>query len=89
MTITESRLSLDPDGDDFILSRKALCLEPQPFLSPRYHGLRGNDLVIGSGRRGLHIDDHRVLNIDQVIEPVAQLDVPVFRASRPKGRPLR
>src|SRR5436190_24314686 len=37
------------------------------------HHLSRCDLVVGPGWSRFHIDNHRILNIDQVIEPVAKL----------------
>jgi hypothetical protein len=48
---------------------ETLGLEPHSFVSPLDHRLRSSHLVIGSGRCGFHIDDDRVLYVDQVIEP--------------------
>ena len=38
------------------------------------HGLGRGHFVVGAGRRGLHVDDNRVLDVDQIIEPVAELN---------------
>src|SRR5215813_4928951 len=56
------------------VSGEAFGLEPQSLVRPLDHRLRRSDLVISTGRRGLHVDDNRVLDVDQVIEPVAELD---------------
>jgi hypothetical protein len=48
-------------------------LEPQSLLSSLDHRLRRGDLVISAGWRSLYIDDDRVLDVDQVIEPIAEL----------------
>src|SRR5262245_20589839 len=49
-------------------------LEPQSLLSPFNHRLRGSHLVISAGWRSLYVDDNRVLDVDQIIEPIAKLD---------------
>ena len=49
-------------------------LELQSLVRPLDHRLRRSDLVISTGRRGLHVNNNRVLDVDQVIEPVAELD---------------
>src|SRR5262245_20404909 len=56
------------------VSGEAFGLEPQSLVRPLDHRLCRSDLVISTGRRGLHVNDNRVLDIDQVIEPVAELD---------------
>src|SRR5215831_18568216 len=56
------------------VSGEPFGLEPQPLVRPFDHRLCRSDLVISTGRRGLHVDDNRVLDVDQVIEPVAELD---------------
>ena len=38
------------------------------------HRLGGLDLVVRASRCGFDVDDHRVLDVDQVIEPVACSD---------------
>ena len=52
---------------------KPLRLEIEALLGPVDHGLGCLDLVVGPGRRRLYVDDDRVLNIDQIVEPVAEL----------------
>ena len=32
------------------------------------------NVVVGAGRSGLHIDNHRVIDVDQVVEPVTELN---------------
>src|SRR6266566_2667294 len=49
-------------------------LSPNPLLSPFNHRLRGSHLVISAGWRSLYVDDNRVLDVDQIIEPIAKLD---------------
>src|SRR6266699_1710117 len=41
-------------------------LQSQSFISPLDHGFRRRDLNVGSGRGGLQIDDHCVIDVDQV-----------------------
>src|SRR5262249_40563388 len=55
------------------VSGEPFGLEPQSLVRPLDRLCR-SDLVISTGRRGLHVNDNRVLDIDQVIEPVAELD---------------
>src|SRR5262245_24635501 len=38
------------------------------------HRLCRSDLVISTGRRSLYVDDNRVLDVDEIIEPIAKLD---------------
>jgi hypothetical protein len=56
------------------VSGEPIGLEPQSLVRPLDHCLCRSDLVISTGRRGLHIDDNSVLDVDQVIEPIAELD---------------
>jgi hypothetical protein len=49
-------------------------LSPNRSSARLIHRLCRSDLVISTGRRGLHVDDNRVLDVDQVIKPVAELD---------------
>jgi hypothetical protein len=42
-------------------------LEAQSLVRPLDHRLCRSDLVINTGRRGLHVNDNRVLDVDQVI----------------------
>ena len=46
----------------------------QSFLGSHDHCLRRRDFVIGAGGSGFHIDDYGVLNVDQIIEPIAKLN---------------
>ena len=58
-------------------------LEPQALLRSLDHRLCRSDLVISAGWRSLYVDDDRVLNIDQIIEPIVKLDALVgFRSPR-------
>src|SRR5713101_907010 len=56
------------------VSGEPFGLEPKSLVSPLDHRLCCSDLVISAGRRGLYVDNDRVLDIDQVIERVAELD---------------
>ena len=38
------------------------------------HGFGRGHFVVAAGRGGLHVDDNRVLDVDQIIEPVAELN---------------
>src|SRR5215472_17838349 len=55
------------------VGRKSAGLKTQTLLSPLDHHLARCHLVVSPGWGCLYIDDHRVLNIDQIIEPVAEL----------------
>src|SRR4029450_5713484 len=48
-------------------------LKSQSFISPLDHRFRRRDPVVGPGGGGFHIDDHCVLDVDQVIEAIAEL----------------
>lgn len=63
----------EPAGTVSSIGGKPAWLETEPLLSPLDHYLGRGDLVVSPGRSRFHIDDHRVLNIDQVIEPVTEL----------------
>src|SRR5215831_9744902 len=56
------------------VSGEPFGLEPQSLVRPLDHHLCRSDLVISTGRRGLYVHDNRILDVDQVIEPVAELD---------------
>src|SRR5207244_4367372 len=47
-------------------------LEPQSLLCPLDHRLCRSDLVVSAGWCCLYVDDDRVLDVDQVIEPIAE-----------------
>src|SRR5947209_16646682 len=49
-------------------------LEPQSLLRPLDHRLCRSHLVVSAGWCCLYVDDDRVLDVDQVIEPIAELD---------------
>src|SRR5262245_61762408 len=49
-------------------------LEPQSLVRPFNHRLCGSHLIISAGRRSLYVDDNRVLDVDEIIEPIAKLD---------------
>src|SRR5437763_571048 len=55
------------------ISSDPFGLKSQSFISPLDHSFRRRNLVVGSGGGGFHIDDHCVLDVDQVIEPIAEL----------------
>ncbi len=56
------------------IRHQPIGLEAKLALGARDHLLGALHLVISAGRRGLHVDDHRMLDVDKVIEPVAELD---------------
>src|SRR5262249_47831495 len=49
-------------------------LEPQSLVRPFNHRLCGSNLIISAGWRSLYVDDNRVLDVDEIIEPIAKLD---------------
>jgi hypothetical protein len=51
------------------------------------HHLGRSHFVIGARWRGLHVDDDRVLDIDQVIETIAELNALVALAAGPNAGP--
>src|SRR5216684_4133743 len=55
------------------ISSETVRFKSQSFLGSRDHRLRRRDFVIGAGGSSLHIDDHGVLNVDQIIEPITEL----------------
>src|SRR5216684_5402217 len=55
------------------ISSQMVRFKSQSFLGSRDHCLRRRDFVIGAGGSSLHIDDHGVLNVDQIIEPITEL----------------
>src|SRR5215467_14251758 len=55
------------------ISGETLRLEPHSLLGPLDHCPGGGDLVVGSRRRGLDIHNDGVLDVDQIVEPVAEL----------------
>src|SRR6266536_4585561 len=56
------------------ISSETVRFKSQSFLGSHDHCLCRRDFVIGAGGSGFHIDDHGVLNVDQIIEPVAELN---------------
>src|SRR5580704_12509891 len=56
------------------VGREPVGLQTQRLFGALDHGLGRSHFVVGAGRSGLHIDDYRVRDVDQVIEPVAELD---------------
>src|SRR6266516_57118 len=61
-------------------------LEPQSLLRPLDHRLCRSDLVVSAGWCCLYVDDDRVLDVDQVIEPIAELDALVGFCSPRRAR---
>src|SRR6266567_4434234 len=55
------------------ISSETVRFKSQSFLGSGDHCLRRRDFVIGASGSSLHIDDHGVLNVDQIIEPIAEL----------------
>jgi hypothetical protein len=53
---------------------KPIRLQTQRFFGALDHGLGRGNFVIGAGRSGLHVDNHRVLDVDQVVEGIAELN---------------
>ena len=51
-----------------------LRAEIEARFRPFDHLLGRLDLVVGACRRGFHIDDHCVLDIDQIVEAITELD---------------
>ena len=49
-------------------------LEPQSLVRPFDHRLCGSHLIISAGWRSLYVDDNRVLDVDEIIEPIAKLN---------------
>src|SRR6266566_2641673 len=56
-----------------LISSETVRFKSQSFLGSRDHCLCRRDFVIGTGGSSLHIHDYRVLDIDQIIEPIAEL----------------
>src|SRR5713226_7725359 len=56
------------------ISSETVRFKSQSFLGSHDHCLCRRDFVIGAGGSGFHIDDYGVLNVDQIIEPVAKLN---------------
>ena len=55
------------------VSSKPLRLQTKAAFSSIEHCLCGLDLVIGARGCGFNVDDNRVLNVDKIIEPIAEL----------------
>src|SRR4029453_11533541 len=65
------------------ISSDPFGLKSQSFISPLDHRFRRGDLVVGPAGGGFFpIDDHSVLDADQIIEPIAELH-PLVRLPRP------
>src|SRR5215469_3933032 len=52
---------------------EALGFQTEPLFGALDHRPGGSDLVVGAGWRRLDIDDHGVLDVDQIVQPVAEL----------------
>ena len=53
------------------------------------HGFGRGHLVVGTGRSSLHIDDDRVFDVDQIIEPVPELNALVSFGGPGRARVYR
>jgi hypothetical protein len=60
----------DPVG---CIGCQPLRLQAQVAFGAVDHGLGRLDLVIGSGGRCLHVNDHSILDVDEIVEPIAEL----------------
>jgi hypothetical protein len=56
------------------IGRKPAGLQSQRLFGTLDHQLGRGHFVVGTRRRRLHVDDDRVLDVDHVIEPVAEQD---------------
>jgi len=75
------------------LTRAVSCVSCQPLrlqieagLGAVEHRLGGRDLVVGAGRCRLHIDDYGLVDVDQIVEPVAELHALVGFGGPGRGR---
>ena len=50
-----------------------LRLEIEALLCSIQHRLGRGNFIIGASRRRLDIDDHGILNVDEVVQPIAEL----------------
>jgi hypothetical protein len=64
------------------IGRQPIWLQIKAFFGAFDHHLGGRDLVIGARWRRLDIDNHCVLDVDQIVQPVAELDA-LVRLRRP------
>src|SRR5580704_2731270 len=71
------------------VGREPVGLQTQRLFGALDHGLGRSHFVVGAGRSGLHIDDYRVRDVDQVIEPVAERACWLSRSKRSTGPPAR
>ncbi|MFZ0840213.1 MAG: hypothetical protein WAM77_22340 [Xanthobacteraceae bacterium] len=55
------------------ISSKAFGFEPEALIGPLDHVLSCSNFVVVARRCCLHIDDRRVLDVDEIIEPIAGL----------------
>ncbi len=55
------------------IGSEPIGLQIEMSLGALDHRLGGRHLVVGACRRCFHVDDHRVLDVDQIVEPVAEL----------------
>src|SRR5262245_44525720 len=55
------------------VGRQPLRLQVKATLGASEHRLCGLDLVVGTRRRRLDINNDRILDVDEIIEPVAEL----------------
>jgi hypothetical protein len=68
------------------VSGKSLWLQIEPPFGALDHGLGRGHLVEGPRRRGFNIDNDRVLDVNEVVEPISELHALVrFRRPRRRG----
>src|SRR6516164_6755770 len=70
------------------IGRQPLGLQSQPLLGPIDHRLGGVDLCLANGARGLYVDNHSELHIDEIVIGVGKKRRPAHR-SRPLGGRIR
>jgi hypothetical protein len=56
------------------IGRKPFGLQAQRLFGTLDHGFARGNFVVGTRRRGLHVDNDCVLNVDQIIKPITELD---------------
>jgi len=71
------------------VGQKPFGLQALRLLGTLDHGFGRGHFVVGTGRSGLHIDDDRVFDVDQIIEPVPELNALVSFGGPGRARVYR
>lgn len=74
------RCDLSKTGMCGAVCRQMLRLQSKPLSGALEHSARSSDLCLTDGARGLHIEDDRVLGIDQIVRGIGEEGMPLVSA---------